>query len=105
MVEQSNNLFSKYVIKRGDNLYNIAQRYNISVNDLALLNGINSNTLLQVGQVLMVPKPYIHVFLTKPGDSIQSVLRERNINTSNLLNYNNNIYLLPNQLLVYRDNR
>ena len=102
---ENTNFFTKYVVQRGDNLYNIAQRYNISVQDLMLLNSISSNSFLQPGQVLIVPQPYIHIFLTKTGDSIESILREKGINADNLLNYNNNIYLLPNQLLIYRDSK
>lgn len=43
-----------YTVKRGDNLYNIAQKYNVSVS--AIMNANNlSTTLLQIGQVLKIP--------------------------------------------------
>lgn len=95
--------FTRYVVRRGDTLSSIARKYNIPVLHLMLLNGIKNNTVLQVGQSLIVPRPNIHILLTKNGDSIESISKEININISDLLNYNDNIYLLPNQLLIYWD--
>lgn len=43
-----------YTVKRGDNLYNIAQKYNVSVSAIMNANNLNS-TLLQIGQVLKIP--------------------------------------------------
>lgn len=44
----------QYVIARGDTLSGIAQRFNVSVNDLRLHNGL-SNTRILVGQTLKIP--------------------------------------------------
>jgi len=44
----------QYVIARGDTLSGIAQRFNVSVNDLKLHNGL-SNTRILVGQTLKIP--------------------------------------------------
>jgi len=47
--------YETYVVKKGDNLYDIARRYNTSVIDLMNLNNLSS-TNLQIGQVLKVRK-------------------------------------------------
>jgi len=44
----------QYVIARGDTLSGIAQRFNVSVNDLKLHNGL-SGTRILVGQTLKIP--------------------------------------------------
>ena len=44
----------QYVIARGDTLSDIAQRFNVSVNDLKLHNGLDSTRIL-VGQTLKIP--------------------------------------------------
>lgn len=44
-----------YTVQKGDNLYNIAQKYNVSVSSIMNANNLNS-TLLQIGQVLKIPK-------------------------------------------------
>lgn len=52
---ESNNSSSTYTVKKGDNLYNIAQKYNVSVSSIMNANNLNT-TLLQIGQVLKIPK-------------------------------------------------
>jgi LysM repeat protein/soluble lytic murein transglycosylase-like protein len=44
-----------YKIKRGDTLAKVASRYNLSVSELARLNGVPANLELQAGDVLSVP--------------------------------------------------
>ena len=102
-IGNNNDLFTTYTVQRGDNLYSIAEKYNISPNTLMMINGINSKMVLTPGQNLLVPRPYIRTYLTQNGDTIQSIMQDKRISISNLLNYNKQIYLLPNQLLIYRD--
>lgn len=45
--------FVTYVVKSGDNLYNIARKYNTSVDSLIELNNLSSNNL-SIGQVLKI---------------------------------------------------
>ena len=42
-----------YTVKRGDNLYSIAKKYNVSVDSIIVLNNLNSNNL-DIGQVLKI---------------------------------------------------
>ena len=44
----------EYTIVRGDTLSDIAQRYNVSINMLRQLNGLNGSRIL-VGQTLRIP--------------------------------------------------
>lgn len=43
-----------YTVKSGDNLYSIARRYNVTVNEIKSLNNLTSN-LLSIGQKLSIP--------------------------------------------------
>lgn len=43
-----------YVVKKGDTLYNIAKRYGTTTGNLCKLNGITSNTTLQVGRKIKI---------------------------------------------------
>lgn len=43
-----------YTVKSGDNLYSIAKRYNVSVNEIKSLNNLTSN-ILSIGQKLRIP--------------------------------------------------
>lgn len=51
-----------YVVKVGDTLYSIANKYGMSVNDLMNDNNLTS-TFLQVGQVLRIPKKKVEKFI------------------------------------------
>ncbi len=47
---------SNYTVKRGDTLFSIAQQYNVSINELCKANNINKNTVIKIGQLLIIPK-------------------------------------------------
>ena len=62
----------EYVVRAGDSLWLIAQRFQTTVDAIKQLNGLTSN-LLNVGQVLKIPSvqsaPYIE-YTVRPGDTL-----------------------------------
>ncbi len=44
-----------YQVQAGDNLYRIASRYAIPVEELCALNGLTPKTILQIGQTIRIP--------------------------------------------------
>lgn len=53
--ESTNNNLQTVKARAGDNIARIAQRYNVSADDLARLNGIPADTELKAGQDIRVP--------------------------------------------------
>ena len=49
------NLSGRYTVRKGDSLWSIANKYNISVDILARANGVGMNDVLSLGKVLRVP--------------------------------------------------
>ena len=45
-----------YVVVAGDTLSGLAERYNLTVEELAALNGLDSQAQLRIGQRLTVPR-------------------------------------------------
>lgn len=55
LYEQSLNLkYIPYLVKKGDTLYSIAKKYDISVEEIKKINGIQDNSI-SVGQILKIP--------------------------------------------------
>jgi len=94
--------FEYYTVKKGDNLYQIGKKYNLSAELLANLNGLELNEYIFPDQKLLVPKEGVFVYITKEGDTLNLVSDELGIPRESILLYNDNIYLLPEQLIAYR---
>ncbi len=96
----SDDYFTIYTIKKGDNLYQIAKQYNINPKLLAALNGLNDDDYIYTDQELLIPKSGYSYYITTQGDNLDIVKDKFNCDMTQLLNNNKNIYLLPGQLLV-----
>lgn len=94
--------FTYYTVKKGDNLYKIAKAYNISTKDLAELNGLELDEYIHPGDRLLVPEEGVMVYITKDGDTIQTIIDRLGTNREEIFVYNPKIYLLPEQLIAYR---
>ena len=67
----SNTASNTYTVKAGDSLWNIANKYGITVDELKNLNSLTSNNL-SIGQVLKVPSGG-NTYTVKSGDSLWSI--------------------------------
>jgi len=45
-----------HIVRAGETLYRIAHQHGISVNDLCILNNLNKNQILRIGQKLLIPQ-------------------------------------------------
>ena len=97
----SQDFFDIYVIKKGDNLYEISKEYNINPMLLAALNGLNMDDYIYPNQELLIPKSGFIYYISAEGDTIDLVANKFNTNIEEVMK-NNTIYLLPGQLLVHK---
>jgi len=81
-----------YTIQAGDDLYSIAKRYNLTINELRLLNNLTSD-LLSVGQQLVVkPKSNINNYINymiQAGDSLYRIAQANNTTVNAITQLNN----------------
>lgn len=78
-----------YVVVSGDNLYSIANKYGVSVDDIKKLNNLSSN-VLKIGQVLKIPGTDQFVTYTvKSGDSLWKIANTYGVSVNELKNINN----------------
>lgn len=98
--DSSKKYFEYYTVEKGDSLYAIGRKYNINPELLASLNGLNFSDYIYPGQTVMIPKANYSYYITKEGDTLDSVANVLGESREKLLNENNIIYLLEGQLLV-----
>jgi membrane-bound lytic murein transglycosylase D len=67
----------EYVVKNGDNLGNIAKKYNVSISDLKDWNNLEDNTV-KIGDKMIVSKKLILVSNSKPNKKEELAVNERN---------------------------
>lgn len=94
--------FEYYTVKKGDTLYNIARQFNIDPTKLAEINGLDNSDYIYDNQVLLVPKDGVEIIITKQGDTFEKITKNLDATALDLLFQNQNIYLLPDQLITYK---
>ena len=77
-----------FVVKAGDNLYSIANRYNTTVDEIKKLNNLSSN-LLSIGQILKLPTQENNTYIVKSGDNLYSIANKYNTTVDEIKKKNN----------------
>ena len=81
-----------YTVKKGDSLYQIANKYNTSVSAIMKLNNLTSN-ILNIGQVLKIPSVSngnaTMTYVVKKGDSLYSIAKKFNTTVDSIKKKNN----------------
>lgn len=95
------NMEGYYVVKKGDSLWSIASKNNITVNELKALNNLSSN-ILQIGQLLKLPTsnnngsannepstPNKNIYTVQKGDSLWAIANKYGTTVDNIKKANN----------------
>ena len=85
-----------YVVQKGDTLYSIARKYNVSVNDIKTLNNLTNNNL-SIGTILKIPTinniddniPSNNTYIVQKGDTLYSIAKKYNLTVDKLKSLNN----------------
>ena len=78
----------EYVVKVGDSLYSIANKYNTTVDEIKKINNLTSN-LLTIGQILKLPKIENNTYIVKSGDNLYSIANKYNTTVDEIKKKNN----------------
>ena len=95
--------FNYYVIEKGDSLYKIARKYNINPELLASMNGLELDDYIYPNQEILIPKGGYSYYITKEGDTIDTVSTIFKMNQKELLDNNPIVYLLAGQIMVKKN--
>lgn len=98
--------YDTYTVLEGDSLYSIANKFNISVNDLIDYNGLPT-TILTVGETIRIPKGEVpnkeNVYTVKPGDTLYRIANTYGVSVNDLIVANNltsNILTIGQELII-----
>ena len=83
-----------YIVKKGDNLYTIANNYGVTVDELKAANNLTSN-IINTGDTLVIPKKesakpgdYL-VYNVQRGDNLWSIANKYGVTVDDIVNLNN----------------
>ncbi len=101
IVPKQDSVYQTYIVKKGDNLYNIAQRYDTDVKTLELLNGLDGDDYIYPNQKLLIPKKNVGIYIVNNNETLSELLDSLPIGWDNLNRLNKKIYLVPEQIIIY----
>ncbi|MEA1954454.1 MAG: LysM peptidoglycan-binding domain-containing protein [Campylobacterota bacterium] len=85
----------EYLIEEGDNLGNIAKKFNVKVATLKSLNKLNKKFIIRVGKKLIIPYSQERVdaiasaeYVVKKGDSLSLIAKDFNLTTKAIMKHN-----------------
>ena len=93
--------FTTYMVQKGDNVYEIARKYNVDYETLLAINGLNKDDYIYPNQELIIPNSNFNIYVTKDNDSLATVAAKLGASQTDLIRDNATIYLLPEQLILY----
>ena len=105
---------STYIVKKGNSLYSIANKYNTTVDELKRINNLTSN-ILSIGQVLKLPSDKVSDvekeentinYTVQKGDSLYSIARKYSTTIDKIKDLNNlttNLLSIGQVLLIPTD--
>tara|TARA_B100000212_G_scaffold185682_1_gene140129 strand:+ start:135 stop:1616 length:1482 start_codon:yes stop_codon:yes gene_type:complete len=103
--------YEMHIVSEGDTLWNIANKYNLEVIDLARMNSINVNSYLQLGQQLSIGNKDIYrnmeskkrtiLYSVKQGDNLYKISELFDVSVKSIKDMNkfNEETLRPGQII------
>lgn len=85
-----------HVVKSGESLWRIAERYGADLNQIILVNQFNDPSVLVVGQTIIIPDPGGE-YVVEPGDTLGFIASEFGVSVQELAQVNN----IVNPALIY----
>ena len=101
--KEQNRLFDTYIIRQGDSIYSIARDNNVDPDTLLLLNGLKKDEFIYPNQEIMIPREDVEVYVTREGDTIDTLLENFGIDANTLDEENDKIFILKDQLIIHNN--
>ena len=99
--DYNNQKYQNYMVVKGDNLYDLAKKFNTSIDQIKLLNNLKDNNL-SIGQVLKMPKSS-NTYVVQKGESLYSIAKKFNTTVDSIKKKNNltsNLIRVGEELII-----
>ncbi len=77
-----------YVVKKGESLFSIAKRFNISIDAILSVNNMRDASILRIGTVLKIPNMNGVYYSVRKGDSLSSITTRYRVDMNKLVDVN-----------------
>ena len=106
---------TEYTVVKGDTLYNVANKFKVSVDNIKVINNLNNN-IISIGQILKIPNSINNqdngklTYKVKKGDTLYSIAKIYNTSVNELKSLNNlkddtltigEVLILPNEVVFF----
>ena len=94
-------IYINYMVVKGDNLYDIAKKFNTSVDQIKLINNLKDNNL-SIGEILKVPNNN-NTYVVQKGESLYSIAKKFNTSVNEIKrknNLSNNLISIGQELII-----
>ena len=95
MINNDNMNYKTYIVKQGDNMYQIARDNNIDFKTLLKINGLKENDYIYPNQEIIIPSR--NTYVTNNNDTVMEVMTKLNIKEDKI----GNLYLQEDQIIFY----
>lgn len=95
MINNDNMNYKTYIVKQGDNMYQIARDNNIDFKTLLKINGLKENDYIYPNQEIIIPNR--NTYVTNNNDTVMDVMTKLNIKEDKI----GNLYLQEDQIIFY----
>lgn len=76
-----------HVVNRGDSLWGISQQYDVSINRIVRINGLENPDKLVIGLALFIPEPYLQ-YRVQQGDTLNNIANQFGITVQEIMQSN-----------------
>ena len=98
----ANDLYTRYTVVKGDNLYSMAQNTGTTEPTLVAINGLEDNAFIYPNQEILIPRRDIGVYVTVEDDTLRGISEKSGVSVEELIKEKQRLYLLPDQIIVYK---
>ena len=102
VIPKIDDLYSSYIVKSVDTLFDISKKYNIDLNTLYALNGLDDGDYIYPNQELILPKDNTLMYITVQGDNLESISNNLGVSYNELVDSVSNLSFVPDQLIAYK---